>query len=646
MALLRAARFPALITACIVAYAVFAAYGALAQPVAQFKKPSEGAVISDQIYIEVAFDSKSTQPVTRIKLYVDEKPAFSYDLKNPVGYGRQVFKWNTRQLANGPHILMAKVYDASGRECHSPPRVRVYVDNGRGGPGPDVPTPARLDEIPPTVRITSPANGATVHGKIEIGVEATDQQGIKFVFVYIDDQFKAVTNRPPYRFEQDTTSLGNGLHVITAAALDPNENRGESSKVYVKVDNPRYATAARPTPPSLRPPTTPRPGIAPTVPAPPSPAGEETRVTGTPDRRSVASPSLTRVALLPGVDHATGFGVRAVRPSATARPAATRPVIGPPLTTAVSVHQPPMTSSVREVALAPARAVGTKVRATPPSGAEPHFPLAPPAASKGSPGAAPLQAAGLRVPQPQPIVSVAKATPPGTAPTEARSPATTPSEARRDAVPSPDAMLAKLPTVVTTSGPRATAPSVALPAQRPAAPPVGPVATSAPATDKAAAYAALPRTSAAEGPPRDALPATQPRSSRPELKRVEHIVHLAGKQFKVVFDDAELKLRTSPTSRRGVAVGPIRELFEHAGGQVHWYAVEKRVWAATDHTEVELKIGDPNVKLNNERVVLRLAPFIKHGRTMVPFGFLERALNVTVMYEPDTDRILITSNAL
>ena len=129
-------------------------------------------------------------------------------------------------------------------------------------------------------------------------------------------------------------------------------------------------------------------------------------------------------------------------------------------------------------------------------------------------------------------------------------------------------------------------------------------------------------------------------------RRLDHLERKYDAQFKVVFDDAPVTLRTSAMVKQGVAIGPLRELFEHAGGQVHWYPVEKRVWAASDETEVELKIGDPNVKLNKQRVVLKLAPFIKNRRTMVPFSFLETALNVTVMYEPDTDRILITSNEL
>ncbi|MFQ6133927.1 MAG: Ig-like domain-containing protein [Armatimonadota bacterium] len=643
MSLLRAARSSTLIAALIVAYGVFAAYGVLAQPVARLKSPAEGTVISDQIYIEVAFDSKSTQPVTRIVLYVDERPAFQYTLKEPRGYGQQVFKWNTRQLANGPHVLMAQVFDAAGRPCKSPPQVRVYVDNGAGGPGPDVPTPAELDEIPPTVRITSPLNGASVSGKIEIGVEATDDNGIKFVFVYIDDQFKSMTNRPPYRFVQDTTKLENGLHVISAKAVDPGENRGESAKVYVRVNNPRYTTSAAPAPPSERVPMSPRPGVTPTSPLVGSPVAPLAAEVGTPDRRPLPSPSLTRVAMLPEAADSATYAMRAARPGVPATGTRAAPAIGPPTTSVASAQVLPMTSAAVELALASGRTVGGTVRATAPTSAPSvaASSIQAPAASKVQPEASPQRTVATAMPQARPAPSAAKATRPMGRP---RSALTTPSQARHDVLPAPDAFLARLPTAVASHGPRASRPGAAGTVVEPSAP--APAPTAHAGTDKATAYAALPATWAARSPARDALPPSQPRATRPDLRPIEHIVHLGGKQFKVVFDDEPLALRTKPTSKRGVAVGPIRELFEHAGGQVHWYPVEKRVWAANDDAEVELTIGDPNVKLNKQRVVLKLAPFIKNGRTMVPFGFLEKALNVTVMYEPDADRILITSNEL
>lgn len=577
MSLLRGNRSQAIVAACLILYGAFTAWGVVAQPVAHFTSPPEGSVIQDQIYIEISYESKTADPVARIQLFVDDHRAFDYALPHQQGLGTQAFRWNTAQLAAGPHTLTAKVYDARGRVCTSPPSIRVYVDSGAGGPGPSLPTPAKPDEIPPTVRLTSPANGATVAGKIEIGIEATDPSGVKFVFVYIDDQFKAMTNIPPYRFPQDTAVLTNGVHVLRAEAVDVYDNRGRSADTYFTVANPLYATVtpretllppvAPPAPPSATSVALPRPdGLTgrPGIPVAALPTAPiVTQTVGEPDHGPAVTPSMTRLAALPSGERPTVYDVRADRPDV-------------------------------------------------------------------KPAAAPVR-----------MASAPKLTPPASR--AAQSPATAASGARYAAVPSA-IKLAGLPTLVETSAPIASRPLLTSPA--PSAPPAAalPATGPAPATAKALRVAALPRPTAAGAPSREALPPMQPRATRPNALPIEHVVHLGGKQFTVVFDQSELKLRTNPLMAQGIPVGPLRELFEHAGGQVDWFPVEKRVLATKDQVSLGLKIGDRSAQLNGQRVVLKLAPFVRNGRTMVPFSFLEKALNVTVMYKPATNRLLITSN--
>ncbi len=123
-----------------------------------------------------------------------------------------------------------------------------------------------------------------------------------------------------------------------------------------------------------------------------------------------------------------------------------------------------------------------------------------------------------------------------------------------------------------------------------------------------------------------------------------HVVHLGGKSVPVAFDNDLLKLRTLATERAGIQVGPLREIFEHTGGVVHWYPVDKRVTAYSGKTTVELKIGHDQAKIDDKTVWLELAPFIQNGRTMVSFKLIQRMLDVTVKYDPENGRIQITSN--
>jgi hypothetical protein len=119
-------------------------------------------------------------------------------------------------------------------------------------------------------------------------------------------------------------------------------------------------------------------------------------------------------------------------------------------------------------------------------------------------------------------------------------------------------------------------------------------------------------------------------------------VHLGD--MNVVYDGDQLVLRTPALVRAGLSIAPLREIFERSDGVLYWKPVEKTVEGVTRAgTTIGLKIGDPQASLNGETKLLELAPFIKRGRTMVPVSFLAETLNVTIKYDPQNKRILITS---
>src|SRR5207245_2371466 len=77
----------------------------------------------------------------------------------------QSTSWNTTSASNGTHTLTAVARDAAGNRTTSSP-VTVTVSN----------TPP--DTTPPTVSITSPANGSTVSGTITATSTASDNVGV------------------------------------------------------------------------------------------------------------------------------------------------------------------------------------------------------------------------------------------------------------------------------------------------------------------------------------------------------------------------------------------------------------------------------------------------------------------------------------
>lgn len=94
---------------------------------------------------------------------------------------------------------------------------------------------------------------------------------------------------------------------------------------------------------------------------------------------------------------------------------------------------------------------------------------------------------------------------------------------------------------------------------------------------------------------------------------------------------------------RGVPLTPFRHLFEHAGGEVEWEHILKEVRANASGKVVWFRVGDAYAQVDDERVLLELAPFIESGRTIVPLSFMTRALDVDIEFDPISGHVLITS---
>ena len=142
---------------------------------------------------------------------------------------------------------------------------------------------------------------------------------------------------------------------------------------------------------------------------------------------------------------------------------------------------------------------------------------------------------------------------------------------------------------------------------------------------------------------RAAIPADG-RMTRPGEPLIAPVASMAFGDVAVLFNNETLNLLASPEMKEGISIAPLREIFEHSDGVLYWYPIEKRVRATRPGTDMQLQIGDPRVKVNDETRVLQIAPYITQGRTMVPLQFLADTLDVTVTFNPDTGQICLTSN--
>jgi len=80
------------------------------------------------------------------------------------------------------------------------------------------------DVTPPVVSITSPTNGATVSGSVNVAATATDNVGVASVSLSVDGTVKSTVTTAPYNFSWDASTVANGTHTLMATAKDAKGN--------------------------------------------------------------------------------------------------------------------------------------------------------------------------------------------------------------------------------------------------------------------------------------------------------------------------------------------------------------------------------------------------------------------------------------
>lgn len=80
------------------------------------------------------------------------------------------------------------------------------------------------DTTPPTVTITSPENGESISGTIEVLAEASDNVAVEKIEFYVDDKIEDTDTTSPYSFSFDASTVNEGVHTIMAKAFDTSNN--------------------------------------------------------------------------------------------------------------------------------------------------------------------------------------------------------------------------------------------------------------------------------------------------------------------------------------------------------------------------------------------------------------------------------------
>ena len=100
-----------------------------------------------------------------------------------------------------------------------------------------VPMPGPGDGIPPTVSITSPVEGSSLSGTVEVIADAISNVDVLRVEFYLDNVFKGSDATSPYTLSWDTATAANGPHTLQAKGIDAAGNVEASAPVGVTVSN-------------------------------------------------------------------------------------------------------------------------------------------------------------------------------------------------------------------------------------------------------------------------------------------------------------------------------------------------------------------------------------------------------------------------
>lgn len=125
--------------------------------------------------------------------------------------------------------------------------------------------------------------------------------------------------------------------------------------------------------------------------------------------------------------------------------------------------------------------------------------------------------------------------------------------------------------------------------------------------------------------------------SAPAAQGATAVVNVDGKQ--VHFD-------VDPINDKGRLLVPMRPIFEALGAIVNWDEKNQTIMAGKADTLITMKIGQVSAQKNQEQIKLDSAPRLVRWRTMVPLRFIGESLGATVVWDPKTKTVEITSPKL
>ena len=176
-------------------------------PTAMMLNPGPGDIVTGLVAVDVL--AEDNQTVISVDLLIDNVPVAT-DFDPPYS-----FMWDSTTVSSGEHGIDARARDAAGNIGESS-TVDVIVENGTG------------DSDGPVITISSPVDGATVSGNVQVSAFATDDGGVQQITISAGGKMLCA-GAPSVSCGWNTRKLTAGNYSVTAKALDRSGNASSKS---------------------------------------------------------------------------------------------------------------------------------------------------------------------------------------------------------------------------------------------------------------------------------------------------------------------------------------------------------------------------------------------------------------------------------
>jgi len=180
-------------------------------PAVGFMYPNNGLDVSGPITVQISATDNSG--VSAVELSVDGTSIGS------TAISPYAFQWDSRLVANGSHSFSARATDLRGNVSSS--SITVNVRN------------LIVDTTPPSIAISSPANGSKVSLNLPVYVNASDNTNVARVDLYVDGVLVSASSSAPFTTKWNTKKVATGAHNLQCRAYDAVGNSGASQIVTV-----------------------------------------------------------------------------------------------------------------------------------------------------------------------------------------------------------------------------------------------------------------------------------------------------------------------------------------------------------------------------------------------------------------------------